>query len=88
MLEQKTAPSDLSFGGTWVVAFGDRPQVLYGDSLFWIAVARNIECKLYFRLGFGTYVQTEEDHINNLEEITTGVISLFPDESIQVGYYF
>ena len=53
-----------------------------------VMVGRNIDCKLYWRLGFGTYFQTAEDHSNNLEERTTGAISLFPDESIQVGYYF
>ena len=33
-------------------------------------------------------MQTAEDHNNNLEERTTGSISLFPYESIQVSYYF
>ena len=42
------------------------------------------------RLHFGSYVQVHEDNIqtNTSEAITTGAITLGPDNSIQTGYYF
>ena len=42
------------------------------------------------RVSFGSYVQTHEENIrtNSLQARTLGAITLGPDNSNQVGYYF
>jgi hypothetical protein len=40
------------------------------------------------KLGFGTYVQTHEQHDNSMQSRTTGAIVLHPTGNSQGGYYF
>mmetsp|Transcript_13154 Transcript_13154/g.17311 ORF Transcript_13154/g.17311 Transcript_13154/m.17311 type:complete len:154 (-) Transcript_13154:1045-1506(-) len=44
--------------------------------------------KLHARLPFGSYVQTHEDHSNNMTQRTMGAICLGPSGNQQGGHWF
>lgn len=47
-----------------------------------------IDHRLHCQLEFGTYLQTNEDYENSLQERTAGAIALRPMGNAQGGWYF
>ncbi|KAG7345084.1 hypothetical protein IV203_032615 [Nitzschia inconspicua] len=57
-------------------------------SLRYLLVGRELTYDKHVRLEFGSYVQTHEDHTNDMRQRTLGAICLGPMGNSQGGHYF
>ena len=53
-----------------------------------LLTGQKIDYNRHCRLGFGTYIQTHEEHDNSMAPRTTGAIALRPTGNAEGGYYF
>ena len=72
----------------WLNAFPHPDGVSQTLSPRYIMTGKHIDYKKHVRLEFGAYVQTHEDHNNDMQRRTVGAICLGPSGNEQGGHYF
>jgi len=72
----------------WLNAFPAINGILDQRSPQNITTGATIEYHLHCQLEFGSYVQTNEAHGNNMQPRTIGAIALQPTGNVQGGFYF
>ena len=72
----------------WLNAFPVTDGVSSQYSPRYIILGFLLEFNKHVRLEFGAYVQTHEEHNNNMSDRTVGAICLGPTGNIQGGHYF
>ncbi|CAJ1945436.1 unnamed protein product [Cylindrotheca closterium] len=72
----------------WLNAFPALDGVSDTLSPKYIVTGRNVNMKLHVRTKFGAYVQTHEEHSNDMRARTLGAICLGPTGAAQGSHYF
>jgi Reverse transcriptase (RNA-dependent DNA polymerase) len=72
----------------WLNAFPANDGVSDTISPRTIMTGKRLNYTKHCQLGFGTYVQTHEEHDNGMGSRTTGAIALRPTGNSQGGYFF
>ena len=72
----------------WLNAFPAENSISSEHSPRYIMTGRLLDTKLHARLQFGEYVQTHEEHSNNMDARTTGGICLGPTGSSNGSHKF
>jgi hypothetical protein len=72
----------------WLNAFPTNDGVSDTISPRTIMTGKRLNYSKHCQLGFGTYVQTHEEHDNSMQSRTISAIALQPTGNSQGGYYF
>jgi hypothetical protein len=72
----------------WLNAFPHADGVSDTLSPRYLLTGQHLDYRKHVRLEFGAYVQTHEDHTNNMAARTVGAICLGPSGNEQGGHYF
>jgi hypothetical protein len=72
----------------WLNAFPHADGVSESLSPRYLLTGKHLDYNKHVRLEFGAYVQTHEDHTNDMQPRTIGAICLGPSGNEQGGHYF
>ncbi|GAX21402.1 hypothetical protein FisN_28Lu124 [Fistulifera solaris] len=72
----------------WLNSFPPKDGVSDTISPRTLLTGQHVDYTAHCQLEFGEYVQTKEDHSNNMEPRAIGAIALRPSGNAQGGYYF
>ena len=72
----------------WLNSFPSDNGISRLQSPLMLVTGNGIDYNLHCKLECGSYVQTHEDHNNNMAPRTTGALVLCPTGNVQGGFYF